>query len=232
MDGSASEVLYNLMRDTLNFQRDSVRQWMLRLETFGADLAVALDDLDAGEPAKAQIVYSAIPNRFALTTAQQQDFTEFGSIVSVLSAQSMNTLNAAAQQTLLGVAQQPAGFAAQAAKSILSLYGFHFSSPECSLPECCQFGQGSGERAQIMQSSSIGLRVYPNPAHNEVTFDLPDLAIPALIKTFDYSGNLLWMREFRSRAVWQTENLPAGLYFYSLTCEGEKLQTGKVSIIH
>ena len=232
MDESASEVLYSLMRDTLNPQRDSMRRWMLNLETFGADLAVVLDDLDVGETTQAQTAYNAIPNRYTLNAAQQQDFIRFGTIVSVLSTQSMNTLDSTAQQTLLSIAQQTGGFAAQTAKLILSQLGFQFASQECTLPECCQFGQRGSEREQIEQLSPIRLRVYPNPATTEVTFDLPRFSSLALLKTFDPSGNLVWVHEFHSRAVWPTEGLPTGLYYYTLSREGEKTLSGKVSIIH
>jgi hypothetical protein len=232
MDESASDVLYNLMRDTLSLQRDSVRNWMLHLETFGADIAVVLDDLDAGESTKAQTVYNAIPNRFALTTAQQQDYNQFGIIVSFLSTQSIQTLDASSQQVLLGVAQQPAGIAAQTAKSILSHFGFEFESSTCALPECCQFGQGGTERNQIQQSSTTGLDVYPNPANSEVTFELVNHTLPVQLTIFNHSGKLVWQCEFQRKVVWLTQNHPAGLYFYTLQREGKKLQSGKVSIIH
>jgi len=231
MDESASDILYTLMRDTLSLERDSVRKWMLNLETFGADLAVVLDDLDIGDTVKAQATYNAIPNRFSLTVAQQQDFNQFGNIVSLLSSQSVQTLDVFAQQTLSGVAQQPTGIAAQTAKSILSLYGFQFESPTCALPEYCDFGEGGGERGQNQHPSAIGLRVYPNPASNEVTFDFPSLTSPALLKVFDLSGKVLWSLITQSKAVWQTRDTPSGLYFYTLVCEGQPVFSGKISIV-
>jgi len=112
------------------------------------------------------------------------------------------------------------------------VYGFEFISNECALPECCQFGERGSERDHTQQSTDIGLHVYPNPASNEVTFDLVSPTASAHLKIFDLSGNLLWTNEFQGRTVWQTTTLPTGPYFYTLAREGEKPQSGKVSIIH
>ena len=75
------------------------------------------------------------------------------------------------------------------------------------------------------------LRVYPNPASTEVTFEIPQLSGPALLKVFDLSGKLVWSGESRSSVIWQTKGYPVGLYYYSLSCEGKESWSGKVSII-
>jgi hypothetical protein len=158
-------------------------------------------------------------------------FGQFGIIVSLLSSQTIQTLDAASQQVLLSVAQQPAGIAAQTARSILNNFGFEFESSTCALPECCQFGQGGTERNQIPQPSIIGLDVYPNPAYSEVTFELPNNALPAILQILDSSGKVFWGQKFQGRVVWNAYNAPSGLYFYTVMCEGQPLFRGKISLI-
>ncbi len=92
--------------------------------------------------------------------------------------------------------------------------------------------QMSGLSPELPPVATVPVQVYPNPAHNEVTFEMPELTTPALIKTFDYSGNLLWVHEFHNKAVWQTQNLPAGLYFYTLSSDKFKTRSGKITVIH
>ncbi len=92
----------------------------------------------------------------------------------------------------------------------------------------CQTSSGAEAPLPITQA----LLVYPNPARNEVNFELPTVGSSAQIKIFDLSGHLVWTQEIQHKAVWQTEDRPAGLYFYSITIAGEKPQSGKISVIH
>jgi hypothetical protein len=91
----------------------------------------------------------------------------------------------------------------------------------------CQTSSGTEAPLPIIQS----LLVYPNPARDEVNFELPTVGSSAQIRIFDLSGHLVWAQEIQHKAVWQTEGQPAGLYFYSITIAGEKPQSGKISVI-
>lgn len=237
MDQSAREVLQSLVRDTLTDQRDSARQWLLNIETFEADLFLVLDYLDNGEATQAQSAYNAIPGRFTLTADQQQDYSNFGTIVSVLSAQSMYELDNSAQQSLLGVAQQPKGFSVQTAKGILQLYGYAFASPECSLPECCGALErgANGSIWESQKNLAIDLNVWPNPARDEVFFELKiaDGSQNAVIKVWDIVGKLIWSQEVfgESRTSWPAAKNAEGLYFYTIEIDGKPIKSGKISLI-
>lgn len=76
------------------------------------------------------------------------------------------------------------------------------------------------------------LRVYPNPASNEVIFEGQNWVCPTLLKVFDLSGNLVWQSMLRNKLTWQTENVPSGLYLYTLSSEGHETLTGKVLVVH
>jgi hypothetical protein len=92
--------------------------------------------------------------------------------------------------------------------------------------------QTSGLLPELPPAETAQLFVYPNPASTQVTFELPEWASPALLNVFDYRGNLVWAREFHSSAVWQTEAIPAGLYFYTLACEAFETKSGNVIVTH
>ena len=92
--------------------------------------------------------------------------------------------------------------------------------------------QTSGLLPELPDGEAAQLRVYPNPASTQVTFDLPELSNPALLSVFDVRGNLLWVKDFRSTTVWNTEEVSAGLYFYTLTSDGFEIQSGKVVVMH
>ncbi|MBN8680614.1 MAG: zinc-dependent metalloprotease [Chitinophagales bacterium] len=231
MDESAGNVLYALMRDTIAATRDSIRQWTLNLETFGADLDVVIDDLISGEPAKAQAVYSAIPGRFTLSVAQQNDWMLFGQIKSILSTQEIGFIDEPAQQTLQGIAQQSSGIAGRTAQSILQVQGFSFESAECGLPECCAFSERGRERDGRQGAPIYALKVYPNPAQTSVTFEWPDQSSPAQISIFDMTGRLVWTQTFHQKTVWEAADEPGGMYFYTVSSEGALLTTGKIFLI-
>jgi hypothetical protein len=92
--------------------------------------------------------------------------------------------------------------------------------------------QTSGLLPELPRAETAHLLVYPNPASTQVTFELPEWASPALLNVYDYRGNLVWAREFSSSAVWQTEAIPAGLYFYTLAGEAFGTKSGKVIVTH
>lgn len=235
MDQSAREVLQSLVRDTLTDQRDSARQWLLNMETFEADLFLVLDYLDNGETVQAQSAYNAIPTRLTLTADQQQDYSNFGTIVAVPSAQSMYELDNSAQQSLLSVTQQPKGFAVQTSKGILQLYGYAFASPECSIPECC--GALRKETSTTWESQKnpvIDFKVFPNPARDMVFFACPSCGGESYITVQNVAGQEIWRGDIgigQEQVIWPANQVSSGLYFYKLTVEGQLAKSGKISLI-
>ncbi len=91
--------------------------------------------------------------------------------------------------------------------------------------------QMSGLSPELPPVETVPVHMYPNPAHNEVTFELPTIDSPALLRIFDLSGNLLWLHKFQSNTVWQAESFPSGLYFYTIGCEGQPILSGKISLL-
>lgn len=68
------------------------------------------------------------------------------------------------------------------------------------------------------QDFSTQLRIYPNPAANQVFVELPGQQFT--LSVFDQGGNLvLTSHNFRESAVLNTGHLPQGIYFLKLTTQ-------------
>jgi len=70
-------------------------------------------------------------------------------------------------------------------------------------------------------ANGFGLRVYPNPANDFVTFETTGNK-PTLIIVYNHTGQLVEMLELNaSRTNWHVGNLPPGLYFYRAEQDGK-----------
>ncbi len=73
-------------------------------------------------------------------------------------------------------------------------------------------------------------RVYPNPAQDWVTFETGGNKLTTIF-VYHHTGQLVEKLELNSKSViWNTTDLPAGLYFYSVSSQGEVV-TGKIVIM-
>ena len=78
-------------------------------------------------------------------------------------------------------------------------------------------------------ANGFGLRVYPNPANDFVTFETTGNK-PTLIIVYNHTGQLVEMLELNaSRTNWHVGSLPRGLYFYRAEQDG-KLVVGKLVV--
>jgi hypothetical protein len=76
-------------------------------------------------------------------------------------------------------------------------------------------------------AGGFGLRVYPNPANEWVTFETTGNKLTTLI-IYNHTGQLVEKLELRdSRTSWNVGNLPRGLYFYRAEQDG-KTVVGKL----
>lgn len=79
------------------------------------------------------------------------------------------------------------------------------------------------------------ISVYPNPARNIVNIDyiLPDDATQAVINTYDYTGKLISSQSVygnKGLTTINTENLPNGLYVYSIIVNSTTIASQRVVI--
>jgi len=91
--------------------------------------------------------------------------------------------------------------------------------------------------AEIVGSEESVIAVYPNPAENEVNFDL-SIVNQSLVSLYIYDGNGRVIEKVLNKAVltsdvpsviWNTADVPSGTYYYSLLLDG-KPQSGAVVV--
>jgi hypothetical protein len=81
-------------------------------------------------------------------------------------------------------------------------------------------------------------KVYPNPAHDYLTFDyqIPSQAVgQAVMIVSDPMGKevkRMALAELKGQLLWDTRSLPEGLYYYSLLFGKEQLASGSLSVVH
>ncbi len=79
-------------------------------------------------------------------------------------------------------------------------------------------------------AGGFGLRVYPNPAREWVTFETGDNK-PTTIFVYHHTGQLVEKLELKATPTrWNTSGLPGGLYYYRAEQDG-KMITGKVVLL-
>jgi len=79
-------------------------------------------------------------------------------------------------------------------------------------------------------AGGFGLRVYPNPAREWVTFETGGNK-PTTIFVYHHAGQLVEKLELKATPTrWNTSGLPGGLYYYRAEQDG-KMVTGKVVLL-
>ena len=73
-------------------------------------------------------------------------------------------------------------------------------------------------------SFSASLQLYPNPSSSVATITLPDISNVVTVKVHDLQGKLVYQNQYQAtdNIILDTRQLTRGLYFVSLTAEGEK----------
>jgi len=77
--------------------------------------------------------------------------------------------------------------------------------------------------------------LFPNPASNWVTIELPLDVAPVVVKITDVNGKLILNTTVnRPIYIWETDQLPNGVYLINIKTEvnGYELGTEKVTIQH
>jgi len=78
-------------------------------------------------------------------------------------------------------------------------------------------------------ATNVSVRVYPNPAHETVWFDIPaSKGPPAQLRIFDLKGNLVRQQRLSNvKNAVSTSDLPAGVYVWEIQNKGWH-KTGKI----
>ena len=86
--------------------------------------------------------------------------------------------------------------------------------------------------ATMLDNNSQSLEVYPNPAQNQIFFELPEHHQQAEIQIFDiYGKEIVKLKVYpqQTQVLWELEDINAGVYFYHAELSGE-VYRGKLII--
>ncbi len=231
MDLAASKVLRWLMLDTLQSGRDSIRAWMLRLDAYEGDLALAKDYLANGEGSSALNVLDNASAKYGLNSAQTADLAQIREIFVMAIGLAGEPHTATQLDRLEEIAEHTeSGYAYAMARNILTRYGAHYP-PYFYLP-------GSERRARPMDNPSLEnstCQVYPNPANQQVLFNWPSARSSVWLVISDVTGKAIMnttLQPEQNNFIWNTLKVAPGVYFYQSQRNGESIQAGKIIIRH
>ncbi|MBX2893255.1 MAG: T9SS type A sorting domain-containing protein [Saprospiraceae bacterium] len=232
MDFASAKVLRWLLLDTLQDGRDSVRVWMLNLDAYEGDLALAKDYLTTSETTLALNVLDAAAAKYGLNTAETADLAEIREIFVMAIDQADTTYTATQLERLEEIAgHTEGGYAHAMARNILTQYGAHYP-PYFHLPV-------SERQARSVEKSKLeskGVWAYPNPTDNQVMFNWPSVQSKGRLLITDVSGKTMLDTELppeQTSLIWNTLQIAPGVYFYRFQWDGiTPVQSGKILVRH
>jgi hypothetical protein len=121
------------------------------------------------------------------------------------------------------------GYSGTLARSILTLYGAHYPP---DYPEVAGLrSTGANKNTKVLSHQAV--HVYPNPSTGNIIFAFPTTkdGNAHRIRIVDMSGRLLVQTEIpldTDRFIWNTDDLPGGLYYYQILMDGANSQSGKL----
>ncbi len=232
-DRLAQNILGYMMKDTINYNRDSLRSWWSNLESLSADLTVVGDYVATNQWAEAVAILDAAPNKYSLMSEDLADLNISKGIYQMIYQKSLHGLDQNDLDNLIPIADGNYVHASGLARSIRELYKVEYYPPVYILPE----GEPNNRLIFEDDSESIiyELSAYPNPANDYIVFiwnDLPD--IPNL-KIYNSIGRTIWEGKIspeNEQFILNIEAFPAGVYYYQLYADNNitNAPVGKIII--
>ncbi|MFN8321062.1 MAG: T9SS type A sorting domain-containing protein [Chitinophagales bacterium] len=245
-----SSILINMFHDTSGYSHAEYRHWLGKLKHPEADMAVIDDYFETGIADTALMLLDSIPVRYNLTAYQDTSYKVFKELTLFKAALrtdsiSVSHLDSSQVEQLDAIAQKGDLPSARKAQGILH---FFYNYPYRTTPQIPDMGyslkrdateQAEPETEKIKQPpvAEPYLKVYPNPAKNEVTFSFntgcqnEDIG---LLVIADLQGRVMLNEVVPQTATerlvdckqWQN-----GLYLYRLICGDKVVGSGKLAII-
>ncbi len=232
MDELSNTLSLHMAFDTTTYSVDSIRVWWQKMESPVSDMVVARDLLAKGQNSAAFSRLNAISSKYNLTESELSDLSDYRAIMQVIQGESISGLSSTKIQQLLGYANNGKGISAAWAKNILTVNGYHFPPQPKPLG-----GSERSQKEELKIQKHDAYFVSPNPAKDQVRFARVD--IQAITSTFiivtDTYGRIVWQSPANTiktdNVVWQTGNIPDGVYFYAVRDTNGLIQSGRISII-
>jgi len=89
-------------------------------------------------------------------------------------------------------------------------------------------GQKDGSEDSVQERNGTSVRVYPNPAANDLNIDLGNQAQKGEFILYNIAGNEVLKQDISSFEKIDISNLRDGFYFYEIFGDGKLIQVGRV----
>ncbi|MCW5922177.1 MAG: T9SS type A sorting domain-containing protein [Saprospiraceae bacterium] len=232
MDVHAYSIVSHLLYDTTTFHRDTFRLWLGNLDTYGTRISLAGDYWAAGDTTSANTVLNGVSTAYTLTEAQAADFQRVKYLFGNLYGKNIYNLSQNIIDELEVFAADSAGYATGMSQTILRLYGRDYP-PIAYLPGEERGQNQGGKKTNSAAPPKESLRVYPNPANEEVMFDLQSFKgeEDVQILVSNTSGQVVWSyagtTDTASPVKWRTADLKSGMFFFRVAV-GDFVGTGRI----
>lgn len=213
---------------TLNRQ-DTIRKWLGHFDRVDADFYVARNFFNHGRPSSADSVLQLIPTKFIINTERTQEVAAMRQLVALLAGKDVFALNETTITALETFAESEFSPSSDWARSILTYYGNWFQ-PSYKLPT---IGERSRQESSVHFDSP--LYVYPNPANHLLNVQLRDILGPLEIELVNPLGSIVAVKKLapgEKTAVFNTEDLPSGIYLVKAKQKGGKTLIQKLVVNH
>jgi len=237
LDHKGTTILLNYALDTTGIKADSVLVWLDHLDTYDADLQLALHQFFIGNYTIAGNRLQIIPSLYNLSGALLAEFNDIVAILQTIRpswevSTPIHLLPASVLGTLESDWGTDCSAAGALARNLLYQNGIRLYA-DCNGSEARPSAHISGSGSELTNDKL--LKVYPNPASSEVTMEFPtnifctDLKIVGLVN----ARSIRYTDSNKSRIIkLDVSGLPSGLYAAIARLDNGSMIQAKFLISH
>jgi hypothetical protein len=242
--------------DSIGIDPDSLYFYAKNADSPQAIYGVVSALINDGLTTEAQAIYTAIPSQFRFTTNEEQEYSNYGSLMNNLIIIKQNNwelkqIDATIIQELKSlVATGNLNYATLAAKSMITYFEDKYNETYIHLP----YDESNVRKAKTIKHkptleeiiglygkpqnglSAVPFSAYPNPANESISF------------TYDFSANLadgkiiistetgkvlntLTMPKNKNKIDVQLTNYASGIYLYQVICDDKTFKSDKFTVV-
>jgi hypothetical protein len=233
MNAAAAFVLQSYAQDTMPFQNDTIIAWYKKLASFDADLQLTRYYFFNYQFDKFEQIWSLIPNKYELNTKESIDYYAAKELYLLLqpyleNGQQVDNLS----QNLLIILKKYAikcNYAGEIARALLRKNDIIVE------PICINQTEHKQQANPDYLIAINEIRVFPNPANNQINIKMPSNENGCSVNLRDFSGRLCWAGYIEKRLTdfqFSTADLNNGIYTIEIKSNANHSTFHKVIIIH
>ncbi len=235
---AASDMVRSLLNDTIA-DLTELRNWLDNTSTLKADEQIIATYMHEGNYSDALAMAALLPDTYNLSSEELSEHTNYVTLLNLQVAMAQTNrnifqLDSTEFNTVLSLADNSKGTGGVLARNMLTYaYGYNFYTfPE--LNDTASYKIQPAGWNNFIEWSGVEISAKPNPAKAWTAFDyvLPDADSKGSILITDVSGRLIQtipVSGLQGQEVWDTRNVKAGVYFFTLNAGGIS-KTGKIVV--